>query len=307
MQQRLVRRFSFDAKVGDHETMAAEQRSEILGGLISANTKKLRAWYEIQEQEEVNTGMVVEQESRIYGYAFIGVATNIIFLLAVSVVPLTEWNIVESEGLGAQQQEQRAVPGVDRWAWALGVMGPFILNFSLRCTFAISTGSPRPLPGLEIDCWKCALVCFISMTLSGYGAYGLTYYLPIALGASPEFYHLNLIPMILDFTVCILFTRRVMRAYYNSMQEGQDIHGLGNGQTPATVVPEKKEESSSTTKEDKSDASSPQPRQEKSEEQNETTDIWKELLSIANTVILCTLIIACALCSGSGRGSKRSL
>ena len=113
------------------------------------------------------------------------------------------------------------MPGVDKWAWGIGFLGLWVLVIAGTCTFAVSQGSPFPLPGREVDCWDCALPCFLGMLLSGFTTLGITYLLPLSQGVSPEFYHLDTIPIALNLTVGIILTRMLMRAYLDWMQQGR--------------------------------------------------------------------------------------
>ena len=48
------------------------------------------------------------------------------------------------------------------------------------------------------------------MLFSGYAVYGLMYFLPQELGANVEYYMLEVIPIVLNLTVCIIFTSFLM-------------------------------------------------------------------------------------------------
>ena len=57
------------------------------------------------------------------------------------------------------------------------------------------------------------------MLLSSYTVFSLTYTLPTELGVNAEFYFLELVPIILMFTLCVVFTSRVL-AYFEKRNQG---------------------------------------------------------------------------------------
>ena len=217
----------------------------------------------------------------------------------MSALPLTNW---QGDGATAASASG-AVPVVDRWAWGLFIGGLFgAVVFPLRCTFAIATGSPHTLPGNEIDSWDCALVCLVSIVLSSSANVGLTAFLPLAYGACPQYYFLDLVPIILCFTLCIIFTRRVMRAYLDSMQEGgkQDPRATGprnGGQTTSTTQRKPKKQQHGSQAKKRIAAPSQQPRKEKEEEVEEESDeksgIWADISAHANMMLLITITMGC--------------
>ena len=291
---------SATAKVSDEGTVAIRR--------AKAEHAKHEAKVEANKegQDEAINGTVavlVEQEARIYGYALIGSAYNVMYALGLSSLPLTFWKGDGATAASASAGAAGTVPVVDRWAWGLffgGLFGSVV--FPLRCTFAVATGSPHTLPGNEIDSWDYALVCLVSMVLSCSANAGLTYFLPLAYGALPEYYFLDIVPMILNFTVSIIITRRVMRAYLDSMQEGgkQDPRATGprnGGQTTSVTQrkPNKQQHGSHAKK--KIAAPSQQPRKEKEEEveegSDEKTGIWADISAMANMFLLTTIIMGC--------------
>jgi len=293
---------SSTAKVSDERT--AEIRRAKAKHAKQDNEAKVEANREGQDEAINGTvAVLVEQGSRIYGYALIGSAYNVVYALGVSALPLTKWRGDGATAASTSAGAAGAVPVVDRWAWGLFIGGLFLsVVFPLRCTFAIATGSPHTLPGLEIDSWDCALVCLVSMVLSCSANFGLTYFLPLAYGAFPEYYFLDIVPMILDFTVCVIITRRVMRAYLDSMQEGgkQDPRATGprnGGQTTSVTQrkPNKQQHGSQAKK--RIAAPSQQPRKEKEEEVDEGSDeksgIWADISTMANSILLCLIILGC--------------
>ena len=286
---------SSTAKVSDEGTAVIRHAKTEL----AKHEAQVEAEKENQDDTTSIVAMVVEQLARMYGYALIGCAYNVMYALGVSALPLTNW---QGDGATAASASG-AVPVVDRWAWGLFIGGLFgAVVYPLRCTFAIATGSPHTLPGKEIDSWDCALVCLVSMVLSCSANVGLTYFLPLAYGAYPEYYFLEVVPITLCFTLCVIITRRVMRAYLDSMQEGgkQDPRATGprnGGQTTSVTQrkPNKQQHGSHAKK--KIAAPSQQPRKEKEEEVEEESDektgIWAEISAMANMMMLGLIVFGC--------------
>ena len=74
------------------------------------------------------------------------------------------------------------------------------------------------------------------MLLSSYAVYGLMYILPTQLGAHLEYYFLELVPITLNLTVCVIFTsnlmlyfeRRNRKGAESERESGRDISELSN-------------------------------------------------------------------------------
>ena len=58
------------------------------------------------------------------------------------------------------------------------------------------------------------------MLLSSYAVFGLTYILPTQLGAHLEYYFLELVPITLNLTLCVIFTSDVMLYFEKRDQKG---------------------------------------------------------------------------------------
>ena len=275
---------SSTAKVSDEGTAVIRHAKTEL----AKHEAQVEAEKENQDDTTSIVAMVVEQLARMYGYALIGCAYNVMYALGVSALPLTNW---QGDGATAASASG-AVPVVDRWAWGgLFIGGLFgAVVFPLRCTFAIATGSPHTLPGSEIESWDCALVCLVSMVLSTSANVGLTAFLPLAYGACPQYYFLDLVPIILCFTLCIIFTRRVMRAYLDSVQGGkQDPRATGlrnNGQTTSTTQRKPNKQQHGSLAKKKIAAPGQQPRKEK-------IGIWAEISRLANMILLTAIVFGC--------------
>ena len=59
------------------------------------------------------------------------------------------------------------------------------------------------------------------MLFSGYAVYGLMYFLPQELGANVEYYMLEVIPIVLNLTVCIIFTSLLMDFFENRNRQNE--------------------------------------------------------------------------------------
>ena len=74
------------------------------------------------------------------------------------------------------------------------------------------------------------------MLLSSYAVFGLTYILPTQLGAHLEYYFLELVPVTLTLTLCVIFTSHFMHYFERRNQKraqsehegGRDISELTN-------------------------------------------------------------------------------
>ena len=247
---------------------------------------KHKAKVEAKKKAEDEITKIVEELSRTYGYALIGCLFNIIYVLCLSSLPLTKW-----VGDGTASEADGAVPGVDKWAWALGVWPIFLFAMAGMCTFAISQGSPFPLPWREVDCWDCALPCFLGMLLSGFTTLGITYLLPLSQGVSPEFYHLDMVPFILIMSVGIVLTRMLMRAYYDRMQQGR------RNRSPSADSKLRNGRKMSTGKLKNRDVQV-QPAagrggKKKENEASEKSGIWKMFLVSLNMMLLVFMAVGC--------------
>ena len=173
-----------------------------------------------EKQQEVGITVIVEEESRVYGYALLVAVLSTPVVLAISTLPLTKW--------------AGAFPRVDeRWGlfyWA----SLWIPTLACVCMFATSSHGPYCLPGKEIEGWKTALPCIVGMLVVGYSNFGLTYFLPKSLGAQAEFYYLDVIPMVLNVTVGVALTRELMKAYLIWTRKNLASSSSGNGSLALT-------------------------------------------------------------------------
>ena len=256
--------------------------------------EKHKAKVEAKKKAEDEITKIVEDLSRTYGYALIGCLFNIIYVLCLSSLPLTKW-----VGDGTASEGEGAVPGVDKWAWGLGYWGIFALVIAGSCTFTISQGSPFPLPGNEIECWDCALPCFFGMLLSGFTTFGITYHLPLSQGVSPEFYHLDMLPFILNFTLGVVLTRMLMRAYYDWMQQGR------KDRSPPAASKLRNGNKMLTGKLKNRDAQE-QPAagrdgKRKENEASKKSGIWKMFINSLNTILIVFMAAGCESLSNSAQ------
>ncbi len=288
--------FSSSAEVGDEAEAEAAMR---------------RFQPQDKELEGADAGYVVEQESKIYGHAFINATLTIVFVLLLSSQSLTKWTVsVEVQGT---EGPQGLMPGVNKETWAFVIYGVWYLAFAFRCTFAIATGSPRPLPGSEIETWECALPCLVSLLLSGSACFGLGYYLPQSLGAELEFYFLDTIYFVLNSTVGVVFARKVMRVFLD-WKEGREIAPQASqslGEQALKVHQKKKKKkkkkehgpSNADTEGEQSFASSTlhhDPRNEKNGDETKSTGISTEIVKNLNMFALIFMIVGCESCATRG-------
>ena len=84
---------------------------------------------------------------------------------------------------------------------------------SLRTFFAVAQADPNPLPGEEWCGWRYAPHCLIAMLSSTLFTGGLFYILPVSLGVPLEYYFGDAVSFLLGFTVCVLFTAKVMQFF----------------------------------------------------------------------------------------------
>lgn len=146
-------------------------------------------------------------------------------IVGVAAVPFTTWKHLP--GVLAQGVSLE-VPEPNRWIWSLvwSICVPLLLSF--RVSFAIATGSPHPKPHVQERRWKYFPHCFFAMFTSGMTVWGLTYLLPKALGMPVEFYHIEFVPMTLNFTVCVVGAARFMKYFLKRDQicEGAVKHDI---------------------------------------------------------------------------------
>ena len=263
---------SSSAKVNDKDQVVSMRRKR-----RAAKHEKHKAKVKAKKEAEADFAKIVEDLSRTYGYALLGSVLNIVYVLGVSSLPLTTWL---GDGKAAGGEGATPIPSVNRLGWGVGFSGTMVIVLAAVCTFGIAQGSPRPLPGVgEINSWDCALPCFLGMLLSGCTFFGITYLLPVSQGASPEFYFLDVIPIILTMTVGIVLTRILMRAYLDFVQGDQDH---------STSTDESKGKESSTAKSAASRRGS-----KKDKKAKESSSIWKNVLDMTNLFLLIFMMLGC--------------
>ena len=80
--------------------------------------------------------------------------------------------------------------------------------------FAVATAGPQPMPGLEWQGWRYAPHCCIFMLISGLFVSGFLYILPISLGAQMHYYFADAVSILLELSLCVVFTAQVMKFFY---------------------------------------------------------------------------------------------
>ena len=124
----------------------------------------------------------------------IGSGANVGFVLAVAALPLTRWGDAGDTSTSSSSTPaagHSGVPQIEAWAWCVffAVLSPFVL--SMRTSVAISQYDPYVRVGKEYLSMKYAPHCFIGMLSSGLVVCGLSYAIPVALQARPDFFFLE--------------------------------------------------------------------------------------------------------------------
>ena len=209
-------------------------RVHVEGGATDANNDEREAAQEILQDEEPKdpgawTGRIVQQLSGVWGYAVIGSAFNLALATGLSSLEWTNWrgdgteasNVVTSSS--ASQLESQSVPKYNKWTMGFFVSILWPVAISLRTTFAVATSDPEPLPDIRWQGWRYAPHCLISMLISTLVAAGFLYLLPISMGAQMHYYFADAVSIILQMTVCVVFTALVMQFFYRrDRQQGDD-------------------------------------------------------------------------------------
>ena len=178
-------------------------------------------------------GRVIENVSRLYGYSGILSGINTIFVSAISLMPLTNWD------------DEQGVPraNVLLVSVLLVIWGSFAISFA--CAFNIASIDPYINPAAPHYCERYAW----SGTLTGNIVGGLPIgvlagILPAAFGYNPRYYMLDIVAALGAVVIGILTADRLMWYLYTSENgalvvqvhedkdenEGQDHKGqiLGN-------------------------------------------------------------------------------
>ena len=118
------------------------------------------------------------------------------------------------------------------------------------------------------------------MFISGMTVWGLTYFLPKALGVPVEFFHLEFIPMALNFTVCVVGTARFMKfcANRDRLREREQYDD------PVRTAARR---DSSSSNEDEDDLD------------NNGAGFAQEFIVQLNTIVLSCVILGCEFCGVS--------
>ena len=209
-------------------------RVHVEGGATDANNDEREAAQEILHDEDPQdpgawTGRIVQQLSGVWGYAVIGSAFNLALATGLSSLEWTNWggdgekasNVVTSSS--ASQVESQSVPKYNKWTMGFFMSVICPVAISLRTTFAVTVHDPQLLPTVRWQGWRYAPHCLISMLISTLVAAGFLYLLPISLGAQMHYYFTDAVPIILQMTVCVVFTAQVMQFFYRrDHQQGGD-------------------------------------------------------------------------------------
>ncbi len=116
------------------------------------------------EEEDFNqVAHVLENITRIYGYALLILVFCILFVLSICFPEYTVWPVEVGASLASPAHNETAessgkvtAPTINQPAWSLftGLLFPSLV--ALRTMFATSCGDPHPLPDKRRFSWKYA-------------------------------------------------------------------------------------------------------------------------------------------------------
>ena len=169
------------------------------GAVVSRQDEREKAQGHVENEHPEDpgawTGRLVQQLSAVWGYAMIGSAANMSLVASLSSLQWTDWGGEGADAAAASppssstsQGQAQGVPEYNMWALGILLSVVFPTFVSLRTTFAVAQSSPRPFPAERWMGWKYAPHCLISMLGSTLIATGLTYVLPVSLGARVHYY-----------------------------------------------------------------------------------------------------------------------
>ena len=236
---------------------------------------------EHQEPEDPGawTGRLVQQLSGIWGYAFIGSAANLSFVTALSSLQWTDWGeggvdrVDAASSAAASQLELKDMPKHNKVM--MGILFSVLIPvcISARTAFAIAQGDPHPLPLRGWFSWKYAPYCFISMVSSTLIVAGLTYALPVSMGGRIEYYFGESLSMLLEMTLCVVFTAEVMKFLYKRDQRrGAPPRTTSNVAANLNALPED---------------------DEKNEEEEKQRNCFGDLVHLLNLIALASTTLGC--------------
>ena len=162
---------------------------------------------QIAEAVTFTAGHLIEQLSRLYGYALLIAGIDSIFIVGVSSLPLTKWN-------------DDGVPRADVFIVST-LLGCWIsLGFAFHVCFHLSTMSPvlteRSLHMQPKYVWSGGLA---GMAIGGlFCNLGCTV-LPAGLGLNPRFYMLDALGLLLGPLAGTLFASVLMKSQYQSRSQ----------------------------------------------------------------------------------------
>ena len=205
--------------LGASSNLSSLARVHVEGGANDGEREAAQDFLQDEESHQdpgAGTGRLVQQLSGVWGYAVIGSAFNLSLVAAISSLEWTNWG---GDGAEASSDISSSAPSTSMPKynkWTLGVFISVIcpVFLSLRTTFAVATLGPHPLPGDGWVGWGYASYCFISMLISTLCVAGFIYVLPISLGGQLHYYFGDVVPMLLQGTVCVVFTAEVMKFFY---------------------------------------------------------------------------------------------
>ena len=126
-------------------------------------------------------GPLLEQASKLYGYALLGAGATSVFTVAISNMPFTKWTVVPLNGTNGSV----STPALDDWKWSLFWSGLGSLVLAIR--FALLAASYDKIDKNLIWAhfsWNWAPIVFVLFVAYSLVLWGGTFLLPIALVSS---------------------------------------------------------------------------------------------------------------------------
>ena len=100
------------------------------------------------------------------------------------------------------------------WVYTLHFgYGLGLWTFAARVTFACTASDPYPMPGMEHHSWSYAPHCFASMIFVCSVFQTISYAIPTLLGATLEYYHIEILPQLLDMMIGLFLAAAVMKYF----------------------------------------------------------------------------------------------
>ena len=205
-------------------------------------------------------GHIIEQVSRLYGYALLIAGVDAIFLSGVSSLPLTKW-----DGEGVPRADTLIVSSLLS-CWASFGAGIFVLfNLGMHEPESVEhTLSPQH----NVKYVRIGGIATSAISLCVMGSLTIA---PAAAGVNPRFFGLDAVGLLLGVASGILFADRIMYSLYRA-----DCKAKGSGAS-----------------DEGGDALNDDERQAEAQEKEEEEDSVFNLLNNGYIVVNATLLIGC--------------